>query len=75
MGSEGGMTIGRRLSDLETRYPRPVGCPVCRDWSPRAYLRDDEAPRPETCPRCGRSVPIRLTRRYLIVPSPAEVVP
>lgn len=67
------MTIDRRLSDLETRYRRPVGCPACRDSSPQAYLRDSEAPRPETCSACGRWAPLLLIRRYLIVRDAAGV--
>lgn len=66
--------IDRRLGRLEAAYRRPPdGCPACRGWSARVFLRDDEAPRPETCPACGRTVPIRLVRRYLVVAGVPEV--
>lgn len=58
--------IDARLGKLQVIYRREDGCDHCRMWGPSVALVDDEAPRFEDCPACGRSVPRRLVRRYLI---------
>lgn len=68
-------TIESRLGRLHLVYRRPEGCGHCRTWGPAVCLRDDEAPRPKECPLCGRSVPIRLTRRYLLRRGPHGRLP
>lgn len=56
-----------RLRRLEARVP--VGCDLCRTWGSVVYEIGDRGPeRPERCPRCGRSVAIRLLRRIILVP-------
>ena len=63
------MTANRhmRLIRLE-QLAEPRACHVCRFWGPCVCLWPGEAPRPETCPNCGRYEPIRLERVYVIVP-------
>jgi hypothetical protein len=62
-----------RLRRLEALIP--VGCETCRFWGPCVYEVGDRGPeRPERCPGCGRFVEIRLLRRIILVPSPAEDV-
>lgn len=63
--------ITSRLVRLEDRM-RPAPCPACRGWGESAHevttaSGEVRVPaRPDTCPRCGRLVPIRLHRRYVI---------
>jgi hypothetical protein len=60
-----------RLSAIDQALPK--GCPTCTSWSD--LHTDHHAPdepftpsqRPASCPRCGRSVPIRLIREYVIL--------
>jgi hypothetical protein len=40
---------------------------MCYRWSPQVFVRDDEPPRDEVCPGCGRRVPISLIRVYHLV--------
>jgi len=54
-----------RLERLALVYRRPEDCASCRAWGPVAFAFDDAEARPETCPACGRRVPIRLLRRYV----------
>jgi hypothetical protein len=45
-----------RLEDL-----LPQGCPTCFRWGPetvRVVFGDDDGNDPETCPDCGRAVPV-----------------
>lgn len=58
--------LGRRLGRLEDRVPK--GCPSCRTWGPVVF-EDGEGrrSRPDACPNCGRPVPVRLVRRYVLV--------
>jgi hypothetical protein len=60
-------SIETRLSRLEEQVP--PGCDHCRDWRPGAFSvhfedekgqarRPVQHPRPETCPACGRIVPL-----------------
>ena len=60
-------TIGKRLAELATIYPASPGCDACRAWSQVAAVFDDAPLRPEACPACGRRVPIKLVRRYVMV--------
>lgn len=60
-------SLNGRLSRLERHVPG--GCPVCRHWGPVAWAigREDAHPtRPETCPSCGRHVPIEELRRVVL---------
>lgn len=51
-----------RIVRLEA-LAKPRGCDVCHLWGPCVYqFGDDGTHRPETCPNCGREVPIRLIR-------------
>ena len=59
--------IGKRLAKLETVWRRPPGCEVCRFWGPSAHVFLDKPLRPERCPGCGRTVPIKWVREYRIV--------
>ena len=61
------MTVPRRLAALAVVWPRSDGCDACRDWGQVAFAFDDQEARPEVCPACGRRVPIRLLRRYVLV--------
>ena len=58
--------LGKRLGRLEERAPE--GCDACRSWGPVVF-EDGEGrrSRPEQCPGCGRAVPVRLVRRYVLV--------
>jgi hypothetical protein len=50
--------LDRRLLRLE-RLIVPVGCGHCKGWTPIAICDDrDYCLREETCPECGRTVPI-----------------
>jgi hypothetical protein len=37
---------------------------MCYGWTRQVFVRDDQPPRDEACPECGRRVPIRLIRIY-----------
>jgi hypothetical protein len=45
------------LRTLRALWPEPV-CPDCADWQVVEIITFDHALRPETCPTCGRHVPI-----------------
>jgi hypothetical protein len=55
-----------RLTGLSA-LPAPSPCEMCSGWSPQVFVRDDDLPRGEACPVCGRRVPIRLLRIYDLV--------
>jgi len=56
---------------------RGLGCATCRAWAPATITviredagghRSETAPeRPDSCPSCGRTVPIHLKRHLVIV--------
>jgi hypothetical protein len=54
-------TLRRRLTALQANADLRMaeGCDTCRTW-PGIVIRDDAGnmSRPETCPDCGREVPI-----------------
>jgi hypothetical protein len=45
------------LQALRLLWPAPA-CPTCADWQPVEIVTFDRALRPETCPTCGRHLPI-----------------
>ena len=47
--------------------PAPLPCETCCGWTPQVFVRDDQPPRDEMCPACGRRVPISLIRIYHLV--------
>jgi hypothetical protein len=55
-----------RLTGLSAS-PAPPPCKTCRDWTQQVFLPDDQPPRDEACPGCGRRVPISLIRSYHLV--------
>jgi hypothetical protein len=40
---------------------------MCCGWTPQVFIRDQQRPRSEVCPECGRRVPIKLIRVYHLV--------
>ena len=68
------MTTMGRLIRLEDRQPK--GCATCRAWGPATItvIREDAGghrsetalERPDSCPLCGRTVPIRLRRTIVL---------
>lgn len=69
------MRLSARVARLAAAPTLSSGCDACRDWSPRLFLHDGEAPRPERCPACGRQVPLRLVRIYDVAWDPAQPLP
>ena len=61
------MNTEKRVDRLAVVWPRSPGCDACRSWSQVAAVFDDAPLRPDVCPACGRRVPIRLVRRYILV--------
>jgi hypothetical protein len=63
--------MNRRIVRLESVLVRH-GCPTCQSWGSTACeVRTPggnvlHRARPATCPDCGRLVPIRVQRDYLI---------
>lgn len=55
------MTRTRRRLDRLQRRLGPGTCPECRGWAASVAVCDDRGrcSRPEVCPGCGRSVPLR----------------
>jgi hypothetical protein len=54
-------SMRRRIGKLQeqARMQAPAGCDTCRSWA-GIVLMDDvgNLSRPDTCPGCGRAVPI-----------------
>jgi hypothetical protein len=42
-------------------------CETCCGWTPQVFVRDDQPPRDEACPVCGRRVAISLIHIYHLV--------
>ena len=57
-------TLRRRVTRLQGQ--RREGCTTCRSWSGVVYEDGDGVrTRPDSCPHCGRHVPVHLVRRIL----------
>ena len=68
------MSFLKRLEFLEEHLPS--GCAICETWGAvgHSVVVDDEDEinqlvdrRPETCPSCGRHVPVELNRTIVLV--------
>lgn len=53
--------LRQRLTKAEAVLRPPPGCPLCRRWN-GSVVGDESGKRsrPETCPACGRVVPVRM---------------